>query len=1181
MKLKYLLAASVVSLSASAMYAAPAMAQQITSGIEGQVTDTQGTPIAGADVVVTDTRTGQTRTLTSAQDGSFRTASLVPGGPYTVTVTAAGYEGQSVERQFITISGNSDYTFELSAAAGGSEQDFIVVTGSRANVQQLAVGPGSAFGVETLENFPSITRDIRDIIRLDPRVSLERDNEVDRISCLGGNDRSNTFTVDGIVQADVFGLNGTPFAARNALPIPFDVIRETSVEFAPMDVEYSDFTGCLVNVVTKSGENKFHGSAFFTLRNSDLRGDSLDGVDNITSEFEEKRWGATLGGPIIPDRLFFYAGYEETDLGNANEFGPAGGGFANEANFVTQAQFDRFADIANRVYGQDIGGYPRTLPESSVRYFGRLDAYITDQHRLEGTYQRLEETNVESDTGGQELTGLNSFEDEGTQSDYYSVRLYSDWSDTISTEFRVSRAEVSDIQGPVGFGEAQSDNPTVRLSVAVPAIAGETTQPGFLSTGPGIFRSANQLDTKVDQAKFQINIDAGSGHVFKIGTEINDLEVFNLFAINATGTLFFNGLDDFENGLVAGRVARPNTPGLPGINNTSSVFNSGPGDVINGVLQRNGSTTFLGGGVISATPTGDIGEAAATFGRTIYSFYAQDEWQATDQLSIIAGIRAQLYTGDAPRANPTFRDRYGFTNAISFGSLDPVFLPRFSASYEFDNAGFLSNSRLTAGVGVFSGGDPVVYFSNAFSNNGFSTGEGTTFNALCNGQTDANGQLSVVDNGQFTGIPDCAVAQGSQRAAAGLSDTQSTDPNFDVPTVVRANASFQTTFGTESGFGSGWRLNLDYIYSRFNDTLNFVDLAQTPDIRVNNGFTVDGRPIYAAIDPTAAGCDAVLQGTGGTPPVYANVTAACFATGRDDEIQLTNGPSYDSHVASVLLSKDFNRGLLTEGGGVALRFGYAFTDSNNNRDVGSSTATSSYDITAAFDRQNPAVSASNYETRHNITVAANFREQFFPDYDTSFGVFFRAREGQPYSLTFDGGAVFNDSSSGSDNALLYIPTGANDPNLTDFSQIADATLRANAVAAQATAVNSLLDYLDNSDVGRACDFVRGQSIARNTCRNDWSYDVDLRLSQELPFIGSLTGIANDRIELFADFDNFLNFIDDGANIVRTRNDFVDLVDGGVDNQGRYAISGFNPDDDNDIGTSSSIWRIQVGVRYEF
>ncbi len=1183
MKLKYLLAASVVSLSATAILPTPVSAQQITSGIEGEVTAEDGTPLAGATVVVTDSRTNQTRTLTTDANGSFRTASLVPGGPYTITATASGFEGQSVEEQFLTVSGDRSFTFALTSSATADAGNFIVVTGARAGASLEAVGPGTAFGEATLEAFPSLSRDVRDIIRLDPRVSLERDNEVDRISCLGGNDRSNTFTVDGIVQADVFGLNGTPFAARNALPLPFDVIRETSVEFAPFDVEYSDFTGCLVNVVTKSGENKFHGSAFYAFRDDSLRGDSLDGIDDIVSPFEEKRWGATLGGPIIPNRLFFYAGYEETDLGNANEFGPAGGGYANEANFVTQAQFDRFSTIAANTYGQDVGGYPVTLPESSVRYFGRIDAYITEDHRLEATYQRLEETNVESDTGGQELTGLNSFEDEGTESDYYSVRLYSDWSDKISTELRVSRSEVSDIQGPVGFGEAQSENPTVRLVVAVPAVDGVTTQPGFLSTGPGIFRSANALNTKVDQAKFQVNIDAGA-HQFKIGTEVNDLEVFNLFAINATGTLFFNGLDAFEAGDVA-----------PG--DFSSVFNGGPGDVLTG----NNRGQFLGGGVISATPSGDINEASATFGRTIYSFYIQDEWQATSQLSLTAGIRAQLYDGDAPRANSTFFDRYGISNAVPFSTLDTVLLPRLAATYEFDNEGFVSNSRITGGVGIFSGGDPIVYFSNAFSNNGFSTGEEDTFGP-CGGVTNADGSFNVLQGGQFTGFPECARIAASEEAAAGLSDTQSTDPNFDVPTVVRANLGFQTEFGTESGFFSNWRLNLDYIYSRFNDTLNFVDLSQTPDIRAGlNGFTVDGRPIYAAIDPTRNGCDAQLQGTGGTPPTYTNVTAACFGTGRDDEIQLTNGPSYDSHSASVLLSRDFDRGVFTDGGNVSLRFGYAFTDSSNNRNVGSSTATSSYDVTAAFDRQNPAVSTSNYETRHNITAAVNFREEFFGDYQTSLGIFFRAREGRPYSLTFDGGGVFNDSSSGNDNALLYIPSGVGDANLTDFSNqgFSDTQLAA-LRAEQDSAVQSLGDYLANSEVGAQCGFTSGSSIKRNTCRNDWSTDLDLRFSQELPFIASLTGLANDRIELFADFDNFLNFIDDSANITRSRPEFVDLVDaginiddpdsadpedrlrvGGVDSNGRYVVGGFNPDDQNFVATTSSIWRIQVGVRYEF
>ncbi|KUO54444.1 MAG: hypothetical protein APF78_10870 [Sphingomonadales bacterium BRH_c3] len=1145
MKLKYLLAASVVSISAAATIATPAAAQQITSGVEGRVTDESGAAIADATVTVTDTRTSQTRTLSTGNDGNFRAIALVPGGPYTITVTAPGYQGQTVEDLSISISGNTSFNFALTATETGASDSVIVVTGARANAVQLAVGPGVAFDTATLEAFPSISRDVRDIIRLDPRVSLERSNEVDRISCLGGNDRSNTFTVDGIVQADVFGLNGTPFAARNSLPLPFDVIRSTSVEFAPFDVEFSDFTGCLVNVVTKSGENEFHGSAFYTYFDSGLLANSIidgDGVEQPLSSGSEKRWGATLGGPIIKDRLFFYLGYEQVDLGDANDEGPTGGGFVNEVDGITQDQFDRFASIAQNVYGQDVGGFPRTLDESSKRYFGRIDAYISDDHRLEATYQRLEESNIEPDFGSDNLTGLNSFEDEGTKSDYFSLRLYSEWSDKVSTEVRLSRSEVGDIQGPFGGGEAQSENPIVRLAVGTSTpgddgILGTSDDDfGVLSTGPGIFRSANQLDTRVNQAKFQMNIDGGD-HQFKIGAELNDLQVFNLFAVNATGTLYFANLDAFEQGIV----------------------NQGTGFFPDAEEIFDGSSY---GADINATPSGDINEAAALFSRKIWSFYAQDDWQATDQLSLTAGIRVQTYSGGAPRANPNFLERYGFTNSVSFGSLDPVILPRLSATYEFDNDGFLSNSRLTGGVGMFSGGDPVVYFSNAFSNNGFSTGLGTSLSC-------ASGEFptSVLSGGQFAGFPSCVVAGGSAQAAAGLADTQSTDPNFDVPTVLRANLGFSSTFGTDGGFFSDWRLNLDYIYSRFNDTINFVDLAQAPNIsRGLNGFTVDGRPIYAAIDPTdpdAAGCNATLAGTGGTPPVWQNVTAACFnRIGRDDEIQLTNGPDYESHIASILLSKRFD-GLFTDGGSVNFRFGYAYTDSENNRDNGSSTATSSFDVTAAFDRQNPAVSTSNFETRHNVTAALSFKEEFFGDFATRLGVFFRASSGRPYSLTFDGGGVFNDSASGSDNALLYVPSGVNDPNLAPTSDPA--------------AVQALIDYVGTTN----CKFTPGASIARNSCRNPWQYDMDLRFSQELPFLGSLTNVVEDKVELFMDFDNFLNFLDSSWNRLKFRNSQVDVVDVAVDSAGRYVISGFNPDDDTSVGISSSAWKIQVGARYKF
>ncbi len=1158
MKIKYLLAASVVSLSAAATIATPAAAQQITSGIEGTVSDADGTPLAGATVTILDTRTGSQRVLTTGSNGNFRQGSLPPGGPYTVTVTAPGFEGQTVEDISTSISGNTSFNFSLTATAAGGTDNVIVVTGARAQATQLAVGPGSAFGAETLEAFPSITRDVRDIIRIDPRVSLEQNNDVDRVSCLGGNDRSNTFTVDGIIQSDVFGLNGTPFASRNSLPLPFDVVAQTSVEFAPFDVEYSDFTGCLVNVVTKAGGNEFSGSAFYTYFDEGLQAGSVELADGEVQDVNagrEERWGATLSGPIIKDRLFFSFGYEQVEIADGFNRGPFGSGAADEDDFVTLEQFNEFARIARDVYGQDIGGLPTALPEGNERYFGRLDAVINDDHRLEATYQRLEETNVEFDGGGNTFTGFNSFEDEGTVSDYYSVRLYSDWSDKVSTELRVSRSEVVDVQGPVGFNEAQTDDPTVRLVVGFDnatngLIPGGDN--GGLATGPGIFRSANALETKIDQARFILNYDAGNGHFLKFGAEVNDLEVFNLFAINATGTLFFNGLEDFEAGLLA--------PGSAG-----SDFD-GPDEIIE---------DGIGGGTIRTGLNGDINNAAAEFNRTIYSVFVQDDWQATDQLSINAGVRVQLYDGDAPRSNPLFVERFGRTNAVSFAAIDPVVLPRLSATYDLFNEGFFSNTRLTGGVGIFAGGDPVVFFSNAFSNDGFASVNGNTDDCDASDLTidPGTGQIDVVSGGTFTGFPQCAINAGAEGAAAGRGEVQNLDPDFKIPTAIRANLGFGTELGTETGFFSNWRLNVDYIYTRFRDTLAIRDLTQIVDTRqALNGFTVDGRPIIAAIDPLAAGCNATFIDNA---PTFSGVTDECFNTGIDEFLQLTNGPSFDSHNLSFILTKRFSEGLFTDNGSVNINFGYAFSDSEQTLNARSSTAGSTFDGTAVFDPQNPAISQSGFETRHNITLSMFFREEFFEGYDTGLGIFFRASEGRPYSLTFDDDFPdFRDSGSAEENILAYIPTGIDDPNLSPDSDFVAVQQFLNAINTGEGIVSNL-----------SCDFTPGQTIQRNTCRNPWFFDVDLRLSQELPFIGTLTGIKEDRLEVFADFSNVLNLLDSGWNVRRSLGDFdgrVALLNATFDDEGRYVLDNFRAfEGEAFTSINSSIWRIQLGARYKF
>ncbi|WP_126177087.1 TonB-dependent receptor [Tsuneonella rigui] len=1166
MKLKYLLAASVVSLSAAAILPAPAFAQQITTGIEGTVTDADGNPLSGATVTITDTRTGAARDITTGADGRFVATGLVTGGPYTVAANAGGFEGQTVNDIQTTLQGNTSLTFSLTSGSGE-----IVVTGSRVQVTQLAVGPGTSFTAEVLENAPTFNRDIRDIIRIDPRVSLDRDdggNGVDRVSCLGGNDRGNAFTVDGISQGDVYGLNESGFSSRSSVPIPYDAVRETQVQFAPFDVDYSNFTGCAINVVTKSGTNDYQFGGYFEYSNNDLRGDELNDrgtIKPVPPIGPEKRYGVYLGGPVIKDRLFLFGAYEHQEASQSQDEGPSGAGFVNPANGVSQAQFDEISAVLKSVYGIDTGPIVTNRDYTNDRYFVRADLQITDNHRLEATYQRLEEASVKPDdltisgTFGPTIVGRNTFLNSGTKSNYYSARLYSNWTDKFSTELRYSRAEVQDLQDPIGGGEAQSDNPIPRIVVGVDNATGPD---GAVGAGPGFSRAANDLRTTIQQYRAVAKLDAGA-HQLKIGAELNSSDLFNLFIQNGTGTLYFRNINDLKAGLLS--------PGTGNFQTSSSIAN-----IVNGAIE---------GAIGNFSSTGDPRDAAADFNRSIYSVFAQDDWQINDQLSAVLGVRVDWYDGGHPKVNPLYAQRYGFSNTTSFSNIDPIIMPRLALTYDMNDFAVFSRAQLRAGVGIFSGGDPAVFYANAFQNDGRGFAQGTLQDAGCPAQSPAT-QVDVVVNGQFTGVPQCVINFAASQAAKGLGDTQGIDPDIQQPSVLRANIGFSSELNfTDTGFFSGWNLNLDYIYSKYRNPLTLVDLAAVPATATFgtnaapngpalgiNGFTIDGRPIYRSIDPSVAGCNAKLVDITPTP-IYTGVTGACFNTQRDDELLLTNAGSYESHIASAILSKNFNGGLITEGGSVFFSLGYAYTDAQDRRSMYRSTAGSNYDGTAAFDRQNPAASRSFFSSKHNITAQMSFKEEFFSDLASRLGITFVARSGRPYSLTFSGGSVFGDSVSGSDNALVYLPTGVNDPNISPTSNMA--------------AVQGLVDFANG--LGCARKYI-GTSIPRNTCSNDWYYDMDLSLSQEIPGPGRFFG-RNDKIKLYASMDNFLNFLDSSWNLQHRRNfeGFQDVASvSGVDAQGRYIFipspngQGYSTfANDNGVNVSSSVWRVKFGISYDF
>ncbi|MGB5333841.1 MAG: carboxypeptidase regulatory-like domain-containing protein, partial [Woeseiaceae bacterium] len=408
--------AAVVLFAATMLLAIPVAgnAQETTTTIRGTVTAPSGAPAAGETVTITDTRTNSSRTVRTNANGTFEVRSLPVGGPYTIRIVSAQYQNALITDVFTNLSAPANFNVPLAASDEAIEE--IVTTARMVQTVDLAIGPGTSFGINEIESLPSIARQIRDVIRSDPRVSLARaDNGAGSgINCLGGTSRSNAFTIDGTINNDGFGLNeGTGTSARFAFPIPFDMIASTSVEFAPLDVQYSQFTGCAINVVTKPGSNEFHGSAFYLFNDESLTGDKLEGDTVIFDPFEDKNFGFDFSGPIIKDRLFFSVAYEETDEGGVQNTGPIGGGFANE-DFLTLAEANQIAGILLNQYGRDVGPIVRSLPQTSERTFARLDWNINDDHRAELTYTKLEELNLDpDDLGFGGFTFADNFENEG------------------------------------------------------------------------------------------------------------------------------------------------------------------------------------------------------------------------------------------------------------------------------------------------------------------------------------------------------------------------------------------------------------------------------------------------------------------------------------------------------------------------------------------------------------------------------------------------------------------------------------------------------------------------------------------------------------------------------------------------------------------------------------------------
>jgi hypothetical protein len=797
-------------LCAAAAIVAPAAAyaQETTGTIRGDVT-AEGSPVADAQVVVTHVPSGTTSRATTNNEGRFDMSGLRVGGPFTIAVTAPGHDGVTVT----DVSINAGEPFRIPIELTATTEQEIIVTASATGGRETSNGPISAFNREDIEGVASVSRDIRDIARRDPFVTMDLTNSR-TIEIAGTNGRLNRFSVDGVQFSDDFGLNNGGLPTSRG-PVPFDAIEQLAVKVAPYDISEGDFQGGAINVVLRSGTNKFRGGAFFSYSDDKLTGDRTRGRD-VSLKFDSKQYGGILSGPIFKDKLFFMVAYEKLEESDPFDDG-VGPGFANQIPLITTAQVDQVSSLAQSLFQYDTLGLIQNAVEEDEKIVVKLDWNVNDNHRAAVTYVR----NV-----GTQQFQQNTFTTPvfaiGLQSNGYELaeevnsgvfQLNSDWTDNLSTELRASYRDYNRDQTPFGGREfAQMEvclDPTNVASLT-------SCSSARVFFGPDVSRHTNDLNTSNFSLDFTTRYSAGD-HTFKAMFGYTDIDTFNAFLQRSLGDIYFDSLADFQ--------------------------------------QRRASRLRLGG----AVPSLDPNDAAANFRTQSYAFGIQDDWDVTDTLQLAIGLRYDLYgSADVPPLNPNFLARHGFTNQATFDGRG-VFQPRVGFNWQ-------PAERLIVrgGVGIFAGGSPDVFLSNSFSNTGLLTNQidiqRNTSAAGCTpvpgGLTPAqqlafcNAALVDVNGRTYSDLVTSFLATNT--ASLATAPVNAIDPDLKIARQLRATLSF--SYEANLGmFGDGWLFGVDALYGKVLQAYQWTDLRSIPI-----GVLPDGRRRYGPLGPATTNQDLLM-----------------------------------------------------------------------------------------------------------------------------------------------------------------------------------------------------------------------------------------------------------------------------------------------------------------------------------
>lgn len=922
-------------------------AQVTTSEMAGRVTDQQGKPLAGVTVEAVHQPTGTRYAAQTNSDGRYVLPLLRVGGPYSVKTSLPGFTDQSRDGLQIGLGSTATVDFTLGSAI--TEEVTVQIDDV---FSEARTGASTNVSSEVVSSLPTIGRQLTDFSRLTPQYGGGG-------SFAGQDNRLNNITVDGSYFNNSFGLAGQPGERTGVSPISLAAVEEFQVNVAPFDVRHGNFVGADVNVITKSGTNKYTGSAYYLWRNPSLVGKEAGDNSFDPGAFKFRTWGFTGGGPLPffnfgehdgpmfisgKDKLFFFTSYEDeltTYPGTTWQACPGTGCETGNVTRVLASDLNQLSGFLRQNFGYETGGYEGyDFATPGKKFLFRTDYNVNDRNRVTFRYMHLDSStdvlmsNSSSLGFGNRRTRREALNFENSNySILENIRSFvgewtSMWGGSVSNSLLVGYTKHDESRGAI-----ETLFPMVDI-----LRAGVT----YTSFGSEPFTPNNELRYKSLQIQDNLSFFRGR-HSFTGGVSFERYESENVFFPGSQSAYVYNSLEDFYTD-ANDYLANPNRTTSP-------------------VTLRRFQVRW------SNVP--GLDKPIQPLEVVYAGFYGQDVWRLADNFTLTYGLRIDVpFFGETGFTNPaanalSFVDENG--NSVQYATQKlPDANILWSPRVGFNWAPFEGKLQIRGGSGVFSGRPAYVWISNQIGENGILTGfeqiENTTIRPW---HPDPNHYKPTT----VTGDP---------ASSYGLALT---DPKFRFPQLWRS--SIAVDYRLPLGLVAG----TEFLYSR---DLNGVYYINANLSEPNSAFTgADNRPRWT-----------------GSNRIHGNISSA---------IVLKNQNVGRAWNWAATLEKPFSNGFFAKAA-------YSYGEAKNTIDPGSIAFGSWNNNPHSGDPNNPGLAYGFASPKHRIFAAATYRKEYFKFGATSVSAFWESRSGGNASYVF-GGDLNRDGGTSNDLIYVHRDIG--------------------------------------------------------------------------------------------------------------------------------------------------------------